>query len=369
MNYKANFQRGFSLIELLVSMAITLVVVLAAAIVYINTRESDAAQSKLTDSLQTGAFATQLLGRDIAQAGTYPVVMPVTTTYFPEGGKIGTQPEGGWSFPPQGWKTEVTNTAFHSAVFGCDGGRFNPATGVCDVSVALAPYRSAPDTLIINYFSADSREMGAIGTRFDCTGSNVGNVTVTVNATRKLNEGASVPLPGLAPLPVTENVELPPHRPLFVSNRYTVVNTNTEVDQQTIATRSLACHGNSNTVNQPLMLGVEDLQVTYGVAPINAGASMQLAPQRFYTAVQVAALPDVAFEGVNYPPWDQVTAVRICMMTRTLGNTRVQDKITEARTYLDCTDETPQTYAATDRSLRKRHVQVFALRNRLTQTY
>jgi type IV pilus assembly protein PilW len=58
------------------------------------------------------------------------------------------------------------------------------------------------------------------------------------------------------------------------------------------------------------------------------------------------------------------------MMTRTLGgSSRIQEKSGSERKYLDCTDDTPQSYAAGDTSIRKRHVQVFAVRNRLTQSY
>ena len=133
--------------------------------------------------------------------------------------------------------------------------------------------------------------------------------------------------------------------------------------------------GDAKTGNTyyPILLGVEDLQITYGVSLIKNSTDptrMDLAPSQFYKASEIAALGAVDFEDQNFQPWDRVTAVRVCMMTRTLGgSSRIQDKSGAARTYLDCTDDTPQSYAATDTSLRKRHMQVFALRNHLTQTY
>lgn len=365
------YVQGFSLIELLISMAITLVIVVAASLVYLSVRETDSIQSKVSDSMETGTFALQLIGRDIAQAGTYPVVMPPTTQYFPE---------GRWMefYPPTNWNTELSNAPYQSGIFGCDGGTFNTTTATCTASSALAPYRSAPDSIVINYFSTDASNT-PVGNREDCSGADAG--IDVINTSRKLN---TVPdISKTPPVPTVEDKNLPPHRPVFVSNRYALNDTTTEIDKQVVTTKSLACNGNgmngskpgdAKTANiyYPILLGVEDLQITYGVSSliVPGSASMNLAPDRFYKASEVAALGVVNFDGQDYQPWDRVTAVRVCMMTRTLGgSSRIQDKSGAARKYLDCTDDTEQSYAANDTSIRKRHMQVFALRNRLTQTY
>jgi type IV pilus assembly protein PilW len=363
--------QGFSLIELLISMVITLVIVIAASLVYLSVRETDSTQSKASDSLETGTFALQLLGRDIAQAGTYPVVMPPTNQYFPI---------GRWMefYPPTDWNLELSDAPYQSGIFGCDGGTFDTTTATCTASTAMAPYRSAPDSIVINYFTTDASNT-PVGNRDDCTGADAGKDII--NAFRKLN---TVPDTKKDPVePTKEDKDLPPHRPVFVSNRYGLNDTTTEIDKQAVTTKSLACNGNgmngskpgdAKTANiyYPVLLGVEDLQITYGVSPLVTPnkPSMNLTPERFYKASEVAALLDVTFDGDNYKPWDRVTAVRVCMMTRTLGgSSRIQDKSGAERKYLDCTDDTPQSYAADDTSIRKRHVQVFALRNRLTQSY
>jgi type IV pilus assembly protein PilW len=364
------YAQGFSLIELLISMAITLVIVVAASLVYLGVRETDSIQSKVSDSLETGTFALQIIGRDIVQAGTYPVVMPPTSVYFPS---------GRWMefYPPTGWNTELSDAPYQSGIFGCDGGTFDTTTATCTASVAMAPYRTAPDSIVINYFTTDASNT-PVGNRKDCSGSDAGNDIV--NAIRKLN---TVPNASTPPIPTVEDKNLPPYRPVFVSNRYGLNDTTTEIDKQAVTTKSLACNGNgmngskpgdAKTANiyYPILLGVEDLQITYGVSSlvVPGSTAMNLTPDRFYKATDVAALGAVTFDGQVYPAWDRVTAVRLCMMTRTLGGTsRIQDNIDSARTYLDCTDDTPQSYAANDTSIRKRHIQVFGLRNRLTQTY
>ncbi|CAN5274889.1 hypothetical protein BH10PSE16_BH10PSE16_28080 [soil metagenome] len=362
--------KGFSLIELLISMAITLVIVVAASLVYLSVRETDSTLSKISDSMETGTFALQLIGRDIAQAGSYPVVMPPTTQYFPT---------GRWMefYPPTDWITELSNAPYQLGLFGCDGGTFDTNTATCVASTAMAPYRSAPDSIVINYFSTDASNT-PVGNRRDCSGADAGKDVI--NAIRKLN---TVPNANTPPTPTVEDKNLPPYMPVFVSNRYALNDTTTEVDKQVVITKSLACNGNgmngskpgdAKTANiyYPILLGVEDLQITYGVSPlaVPGSTSMNLTPARFYKALEVATLGVVNFDGQDYQPWERVTAVRVCIMTRTLGGaSRLRDKIGSARKYLDCTDDTEQSYAANDTSIRKRHMQVFALRNRLTQSY
>lgn len=366
--------QGFSLVELLISMAITLVIVVAASLVYLSVRETDSTQSKVSDSMETGTFALQLIGRDIAQAETYPVLMPPTTVYAPEGKTIELH------YPPSDWSAKyLSNAPYQLGIFGCDGGTFDTTTATCVASTAMAPYRSAPDSIVINYFSADASNTPA-GNRDDCSGADTGNDVV--NAIRKLN---TVPNASTPPIPTVEDKNLPPYLPVFVSNRYALNDTTTEIDKQVVTTKSLACNGNgmngsrpgdAKTANiyYPILLGVEDLQITYGVSPIVDNTvvppRMDLTPRQFYKASDFAALSAVTFEGHDYQPWERVTAVRVCMMTRTLGgSSRIQDKSGSARKYLDCTDDTEQSYAANDTSIRKRHMQVFALRNRLTQAY
>jgi type IV pilus assembly protein PilW len=376
---RRHLNHGFSLIELLIAMTITLVMVIAASLVYLSVRETESAQSKASDSIETGTFALQLIGRDLAQAGAYPIVMPPTTMYFPQGRWLET-------YPPTNWITELPTGAYQSAVFGCDGGKFNSTKGTCDPTSAISPYRSAPDSIVINYFSTEARN-APVGNRKDCTGADTAPSTTPakvndpVNNVRRLNSVPNVTV--TPPVATSEDFDLPPQLPLFISNRYGLNDVQTEVSKQNISTLSLACNGNGSngstpgagTTNtyQPIIVGVEDMQITYGVFAIDpAASSLSLTPVRFIKASEVAALGTQTYEYKTYLPWDRVSAVRICFMTRTLGdNVRIKDGVgkDEQRTYLDCTDDVPQKYALSDTSIRKRHVQVFPLRNHLTQVY
>lgn len=370
--------QGFSLIELLVGMALMIVIVTAASVVYLNSRESDSAQARVSESIETATFALQLLERDVTQAWSYPVVMPPATVYALNAPATAATALLLQTYPPVGWNTELPPAPYQVGLFGCEGGTFNSTTGACDASTALPSYRSPPDSLVINYFSSEAFSM-EIGNRKDCSGTDAGGDPV--NAVRQRN---SIPVTtGTVTNPTLRNDELPPAFPVFVSNRYALTPTNTEVDKQTVNTSSLSCNGNgangsrvaAGTSNnyQPLLLGVEDLQITYGAFDLDSTSTtgaMQPAPTRFYNATDVGNLSSITLDGVSYAGWNRVVAVRVCVMTRSLGNNaRLADKSGAARTYLDCTDDTPQSYASTDRSIRTRSVQVFAVRNRMNQIY
>ena len=73
-------QAGLTLIELLVAMTISMVIVVAAAYVYLASRESQRAIDRNSTSRETGVYVMQLLGREIMNAGFYPA----TVAPFPQ---------------------------------------------------------------------------------------------------------------------------------------------------------------------------------------------------------------------------------------------------------------------------------------------
>ena len=111
------------------------------------------------------------------------------------------------------------------------------------------------------------------------------------------------------------------------------------------------------------MPGVEDLKFTYGVYT----SADTFTPSRYYTASEVTALGNLAVNGLSLTPWQRVTAVRVCVLVRTVGgNTRIADKTGAARTYKNCQDADTAQPA---RDTITRYVQVFGLRNGLKQYY
>lgn len=363
-------QAGLTMVELLVALAISLVLVLATTYVYLATRQSDRALERSSDAQETGVYVLQLLGREIANAGFYPASRPPMVVHVSQTGMIDTYPPlqadprmaTDWMNTAAGWPP----TAFMTGIFGCDSALFDTASSTCGTVTA-----GTGDTIVINSFTSDSMA-NVVGSRFDCTGANVAGTGTSLgddvsNGVRKLNTGGNPPLTPHTGL----NENLPPQLPLFVSNRYTMRPVKIALDQSDISSFSLSCSGNGRSPHgktdtaayQTIVSGLSDLRFAYGVYMND----QSLAPARFYTATEVGALAPIVVNGQSLNGWQRVTAVRVCVLTQTLGGgTRLADKAGAARTYLDCSD-TPKNQPTG--STITRYTQVFGLRNALKQTF
>jgi type IV pilus assembly protein PilW len=351
-------QAGVTLIELLVTMAITLFLVAAAAYVYLATRETQRAIDGNSANTEVGTFALHLIGEQIMMAGYYPAnISRILTTdeTFP---KITTYPPtaivGNNASPVSDWVAPATTPVgiYAAGIFGCDGADFLPVSGKCGDPT------NGPDSIVINYFTNDN--LGAnTGHRMDCAGGNVDRDPSNVNRLNVANPAG------------------PPLQPLFVSNRFTIRETLTEIDQRTVRTFSLACNGNGidspSDAYQPLLAGIEDLQITYGIFAVSADTKSRTA-QKFYTAEEIKSdLAPVAIDtglGGDLPvlsPWARVSAVRLCIMTRSqVVGVKISDGA--GRPYVDCNGNSKQPEAG-DTTLHKRFVQVFVVRNKMNQVY
>jgi type IV pilus assembly protein PilW len=319
-------QRGLTLVELLVSLAIGLVIALAAASAYLGTRATATAVSNMSSMNETGKLALDMIGRELQMAGYYPAIAPNSLTTVQSMGSFR--------------NTKNALAAFNQGLFGCDRGVFNPTTGACP-----SPTAGAADSVVTNYFAAAELDPDTFGSGFDCLRQKV--AVDPQNATQLLN-----------------------NRPLYVSNRFALTSTTYTVPGvaggpgRTVTTNSLACNGNgknpNDTVYQPIFDGIEDMSFTYGV---HAGTG-SLSPGTYYSAAEVTALPTAG----GLTGWQRVTAVRACVLTRSLDNVRTQDKAGSLRTYANCRGSMI-TYAATDRTLHKKYERVFAIRNNLNGTY
>ena len=372
-------QQGLSIIELLVAMTISMVVVIAAAYTYLSVRESQRAIDRTSSSRETGAFVMQMLGREIMMAGFYPATAANPMALI--AGNI-SQKDMYDTYPPLPSDPPATSdwpqdyAAFQSGIFGCDGGEFNVTTSTCPTAD-----ENAADTVVINYFTSDSRLIGGDASRrLDCTGQDVAPPENeeflggdSNNKIRKKNADAAGNLrrsgPGIPP-PVQTNEAGPPQLPVFVSNRFTLKTSRIAFDQfqKDIMTKSLVCSGNGKSppgslpgdvghqTYSPIVAGLEDLQFTYG---IHDGTGM-----KFFTATEI---------GSNAPQrWQNVIAVRVCLLTRTVGgNTRLPGAAGTASaagvsTYRDCHNE-QRIQPAGDTITR--HVEEFGLRNNMKQHY
>lgn len=321
-------QRGLTLVELLVAMAINLIILIAASYLYLGTRESQRAIDQTSEANEVGVFALRALGREIVNAGFYPAVSSegndnIISTYSN--------------------LTVPIVAAYNTGIFGCEGADFDVTGGACG-----SPTAAAADGLVVGYFTNDAfGETG--GQRKDCNGNDVG--TATVNTSR------------VGTAPSTQ----PPAKPLFVANHYRLgAPTAVVVDGQSVNVRSLECRGNAagSTDYQQVISNIEDFQVSYGVF---SGSDRTVT--KFYSAPDVEKLGTLTIDGKSLSPWARVAAVRICVLSQTYGvPSRLKDATGAQRTYQAC-DGSSTVQPLTDRSTHKTYTQVFGLRNFLNKTY
>ena len=322
-------EQGLTLVELMVSLAISIVIALAAATAYLGTRNTATTLQNVSAANESANLSLDMVARDLQMAGFYPPLLRtsgiIASAY--------TNIKGG--------------TAYDSGLFGCDGARFNPTTGVCGATVA-----NTPDSVIVNYFAPVELDPALFSTGFDCLRQPAANDAVN-------------------------NGRVAAFLPVFVSNRYalsavqsTVVKGVGTIDR-TISSRSFACNGNgegaASIIYQPIYEGLVDMVVRYGTDSTAA----TITTNSMLTATQVSALPTETSPtdaSVILRGWDRVKSIRICIMTRTPDNIRTQDVVGELRTYTDCRGNV-NTYTINDRTIYKRFEKLVAIRNNIKGNY
>lgn len=318
--------KGFSLVELMVSLAISMVVVIAAASVYLGTREAQRTLFEKAYAFESAKFALDVIGRDIENAGFYPAIRAQTGTSSPNtvNAQVYTNPVV--SNPP---------AAYDTAIFGCQAQQYLPAAS----TPACAAHSTTvdADTLVLNYYSNDAAGLG-IGNRADCLRQDAADDPL--NSTRR---NAAHTTPSTA-----TNANLLPLSPLFVSNRYTLLATPMQVEGHAISTFSLACNGNgknpTDNTYQSLIPGIDQL--------------------RFYFLVTMGGTSLFRRADAVGTDWPNVTAVRVCLLARSLQAARLQG----AASYsIDDCDGTSHAY--TDGLARRVFSQTFALKNQLHDTF
>jgi type IV pilus assembly protein PilW len=319
-------QAGVGLVELMVGLVIGIVLSMAAAALYLGTREISRGSQAITDVNETGKIALEMIGREIQKAGFYPAQFGMSWTTNNDA--AGTFYNG----------KDADKAAFNSGLFGCDGANYDHTTETCGASID-----GKPDSIIINYFA--SPEFGTtslLGNTNDCNRNPVADDT----------DNASRSTSGL---------------PLFVSNRFGIVaesTSYTDADGNTVSASSLGCHGNGDeaATAQPALQGVDDLVIRYGLYDGDGIADgVGQSPTEFMTAAGVSAQPVVS----GRTAWQRVTAVSVCVLVRSVANGRQEDKAGSERSYIDCRGA-DITLPSGDRYVYKIYQRVFAVRNNLS---
>ena len=245
--------RGFSLLELVLAMAIGLVLLGAMLSLYAGTSLAGRQSYTVSRMAEDASIAHETLARHIRMAGySQPILMAAPHGVTVDGQLI---PVADSNLAGAGLK-------------GCDGG-FRSTNAAWEALICTNA-NTEPDDIAVRY-EGDSFNTEAAGGKSasDCLGQGVSN-----NSFSAVNSSVQFTL---------------------VESRFFVS-----------ANKELSCAGNGNAAftAQPLVSGVEFMRLRYGVAKDSVGTQVV----RYATATEVNALGGNADQN-----WSRVVAVRICI--------------------------------------------------------
>lgn len=356
-------QRGLTLVELMVAIAINLLLVLAASLLYLNTRSTQKAVDEKSAVAETGQFAMALLGRDIALSGFYPVAASE-----PEGAGVAVQVGALMTYDQAAGQMVdggLLPAAYRHGLMGCDSRLFSAQTHACvDHTDAEA---EGSDSLVVAYFSSDAMGLST-GLRADCTRADVAKDGSVARNTLRVGTKPLTPEQVTAGEEAAkrESLGLQPSAPLLVINHYFLRPVElTREGGGTVNSLALYCRGNGHItsgtmVATELVRGVEQMVIRYGVRDPSAGVT-GVSPHQYLTAAQVSALPPMNFGDTTLDGWQQVLSVRVCLVVRSTEATASRDSTGSAVAITDCHGE---SLSLADRGQLQRFERTFSVKNR-----
>lgn len=306
--------RGLSLIELLVSIAIGLILMIAVVSAYLGSSGASRvaeAQVRMNEDAQA---ALTILTQQLRMAGNNPK-QPNYTQAFPR---------------------NAVYDATTYIVRGCDGtfSDIKTATNLQTLTCA-AGGGTAADSIAISYEADIYNTIPNGGVATDCLGQ---ALPVTTNPTQPVWNGVAV-----LPTSVTYRV---------ADNRFYIGTSSV------ITAPTLYCKGNGGTNAQPLVENIEDMQFSYGTAPASAAADA-LTVAGYLSASEVLSQTDLAALASDPIRWSKVLTVRLCVVAR--SETPVVSDAASAR-YVKCDGSVENS--PPDLRLRRAYSTVVVLRNR-----
>lgn len=378
------YLKGFSLIELMVAMAIGLIIAAASFSAYLGASGASQmaeAQSRMNEDAQA---ALSILTQQLRMAGNNP--------NQPDRIDAASRRNPVYGAPRYPTGTYATS---NFTLRGCDG-RFKPFTGLGPDSLdnlVCNDQTAEPDSLAVSY-EADS--FNTIPTALgnfpsDCLGSKLSTITATLPAL-----ATSAPAPGITPpttgvTPPLLVVKIPPlvvsvitpgvtvpvpvvpvpvPTPVSAASRevtYAVAVNRFYVGVSTSQVPSLYCKGSglngdgTPSTPKPLVENIEDMQFRYGVVRAStAAADVPSAVMAGYlTAHEVVRQVNMAALANDAQRWAKVVTVQICILAR--SDAAVVSDAVSAR-YLKC-DGTLES-SPPDLRLRRAYHATVVLRNR-----
>ncbi|MBK7314733.1 MAG: PilW family protein [Burkholderiales bacterium] len=332
---------GFSLIELLVSLAIGLIIMVAAISAYVGSagasRMSDA-QSRMNEDAQA---ALGILAQQIRMAGNNPDQPNRVGNANPALSSLRNPVYGTTSLTLAG-----TNTTSQLSMRGCDGTFTNinstntTTTGIDALTCVAGGTNTVPDSIAVSYEADRFNTIPTGGTSSlptDCLGNKLPVVTATVST---IVAGTA------SSADVTYTV---------ADNRYYIGTASVA----NVVTPSLYCKGNGGaSVQMPMVENIETLQLRYGTVS-TASTATTATVAGYLHATEVLTETSMALLANDAERWAKVATVRICVLVR--SENPVAPNAASAQ-YTDCAgnlvDNPP------DLRLRRAYTTTVVLRNR-----
>jgi len=275
---------GFSLIELLVSMAIGLVIMIAVMSAYLGSSGAGRmaeAQSRMNEDAQA---ALNILSQHIRMAGNNPDQPNRVDNANPALSSLRNPVYGATSLVMPGG-----GTTSNYSLRGCDGtfSDITTASSLDTLTCVGGGTSTVPDSIAVSYEADQFNTIAAGGIPSDCLGNSLPVTTATVST---IVGGTST----------SANVTY-----TVADNRFYIGTSGV------IVAPTLYCKGLGGTA-QPLVENVESMQFQYGtVSTATPGPTGPVAGYLHATEViGLATLPN------EYDRWAKVSTVRICVVVR-----------------------------------------------------
>lgn len=347
-------QNGFTLIEILVSIAIGLVILTAVGTAYLNSANLARQRENQSELNEPARIVMRMLQHDVSLAGYVDVFdynstnqFQASALYVPGNGDLVNL----YQRAPQPATLAAPLTQFFPGlmpVFGCDGAMLNTSNGIMAAPPAVLACGAAnatQHTLQVAYQAAPSATPDAIVSLLPPSGTT--------------GEGRDCNQQSLAPAGTQ-----------FVINRYFV-----QPSPANDGTNELYCSGSGNAIPQPIARGVMEFMVRYQVTPPGVtpplgapGVAAGGSPGQYVSAADVnpAVPPPGAAVG-----WANVTAVEVCMVSATAptSGAAAQGTLALQTTTPTCARDPTGIFspnnarAVGDQRLWKRYISVISVRN------
>lgn len=307
---KIVYQRGQTLLELMISITIGLVIIGAIFMVYLGTAATSRQSSAINRMNEDAAIAMAMLGNNLRMAG----YSPPRALYSPASALV------------NGIKKQMPDRHFiGAAIRGCDTG-FSSAANVgfglitCNSASTVAPAAFAIRYEVDLYNTTPVEKPANSGNYFpsDCLNNNIAKNTIS---------------------------EYDSTNYYLLDSRFTVGTSPSN------GTPELYCAGSGGDglfTRQPLMQFIENMVITYGIAVDNLSDNVV----RYVTQTQLDA---IAVGDVD-ARWSRVINVKICLVMRS----DIPDQ-NGTSNYIDCSGN---SVASANNFIRRSFTSVFTLRNR-----